>query len=566
MATPSSSPSSSSLGRRPARMTFEKADEGLPPPPAVVLREEHPNPMADEVTLRRLSNIPRLFRYEDDKPPEATGLAMDVFARATILMSSIFLGPALLELAAQAVEENCDSTYAKQEEVECCMEDGRIYGFRPSSLLSNIAVVSGVLVSLAMPLCGALVDHTPHRWLAGAASAAGLVVVMATETMVSSKTWFAVACLQVIKSLFYNGHLTVTLSYTSDLTTDAAQQTAYNTYFVVVLYIATLLFLVWVTVMSYVLNQDDVGTARISQVTTTCTSGTVFYFGWKWFFRQREALSVVPEGMTLLSVGFRKVGRTFARIVRELPALKWMIFAVMFGEAATGTLITVATTYMKQFLQMDSSEIGLTFLAVLIMGGPGSRLGGWIALKFNPIISAAICNIVFILVTTLAALTLNGPDKKAYMPIPGLIWGLCLGWLLPMHSTAFITIVPRGQEAEMMGLYILAGQSLSWLPPMVFTALNEAGVDMAVGLASLDIFFFCATLCLIMVLVANKNRKSLVDPIETAYERQPTYDSTATLPSTTSSLEPGVVVEMHDMEPQGMQHRNRNGYSLPSMT
>ena len=318
----------------------------------------------NDIFATRLARVPRLFRY-DDGPPEATALALDIFARATILMSSIFLGPALLELASEAVVRECQHLDGEQQ--TACVEDGRIYGFYPSSLLSNIAIASGLLSSVAMPLFGAIVDHTSYRWKVGAFSSLGLVVVKGVESMVSSATWFPVACLQVLSAILFNMHITTTLAYTSELSTDHVQQTGYNTYFVVVLYVATLLFLAFVTLLSIAFDQGDVGTARIGQVTTSTVSGIFFYVAWKYFFRDRPALSKIPEGQTLLSVGFRKNYATFRRIVRELPQLKWLTIAIMFGESATGTLITIATTFMKTFLEMDANEIGVVFLAVLVM-------------------------------------------------------------------------------------------------------------------------------------------------------------------------------------------------------
>jgi MFS transporter, UMF1 family len=541
--------------RRPSKSAFEKAsnddDEESPSAPVIAPATSStcdPQSPPCDATLRRLLRVPLLFRF-DDKPPEATALALDIFARATILMSSIFLGPALLELASQQVQDTCQTA----DDPQACVQDGRVYGFRPSSVLSNIAVVSGVCVSLTMPLIGALVDHSPHRWNAGALSAAGLVTVKAVETTVSSQTWFIVAFLQVASAMLYQIHITTTLSYTSELSTDANEQTQYNTYFVVVLYAASLMFLAFVTAMSFLFSQNDIGTARISQVTTSTVSAIVFYSAWAYFFRHRQARNVVPQGQTLMSVGFRKVGTTFAMIVRELPALKWLIFAIMFGEAATSTLITVATSYMKVFLHMDANEIGLTFLAVLVMGGPGSKLGGWIALRTSPVISATICHGVFILVTTVACLAIDGPQHKRFMPIPGAVWGLCLGWLLPMHSTAYISNIPRGQEAELMGLYVMAGQSLSWLPPIVFTSLNEIGVDMAMALASLNIFFVCAATCLVMVVYTGRSALSSIDVQDYSF-----CGSDCGKPSP----EPGCVVELDDMALQGV---HRNASALPAI-
>lgn len=54
----------------------------------------------------------------------------------------------------------------------------------------------------------------------------------------------------------------------------------------------------------------------------------------------------------------------------------------------------------------------------------------------------------------------------------------------------------KGQETELMGMYVLSGQILSWLPPAVFTVLNELGFPMAYGLGSLCLYFGAAMLFL----------------------------------------------------------------------
>jgi hypothetical protein len=46
----------------------------------------------------------------------------------------------------------------------------------------------------------------------------------------------------------------------------------------------------------------------------------------------------------------------------------------------------------------------------------------------------------------------------------------------------------KGQEAELMGTYICACQFLSWLPPLVFSVMNKAGISKRIGLFSLTFY------------------------------------------------------------------------------
>lgn len=59
-----------------------------------------------------------------------------------------------------------------------------------------------------------------------------------------------------------------------------------------------------------------------------------------------------------------------------------------------------------------------------------------------------------------------------------------------------ITIIPKNKDAELMGAYLFFGQILAWLPPLVFTALNEANVSIRISMLSLLIFWFISVICL----------------------------------------------------------------------
>jgi MFS-type transporter involved in bile tolerance (Atg22 family) len=135
-------------------------------------------------------------------------------------------------------------------------------------------------------------------------------------------------------------------------------------------------------------------------------------------------------------------------------------------------------------------------LSVLIMGAPGSRIGQVVALRLDALISAKACTIFFIVSKSLASVLLTDPSNKHLTPTFGICWGLTLGWLYPMHLTLFTTVTPTGQETELMSLYLFCGQVLSWLLPLLFTILNEAGVSMSIGLASLNVFFAIGLVCL----------------------------------------------------------------------
>merc|ERR1712154_349276 len=89
--------------------------------------------------------------------------------------------------------------------------------------------------------------------------------------------------------------------------------------------------------------------------------------------------------------------------------------------------------------------------------------------------------------------------KKWLIYIFAILWGIGLGWFYATETLFFSMILPKGQEAEFTGFYVNCTMILVWLPPLVFSIMNEAGINMRWGLASFDIFFIIAIGLLCMV-------------------------------------------------------------------
>lgn len=58
---------------------------------------------------------------------------------------------------------------------------------------------------------------------------------------------------------------------------------------------------------------------------------------------------------------------------------------------------------------------------------------------------------------------------------------------------------PTSRYKKLMGIYIFSGSVLAWLPPFLFSFLNEIGASMTIGLASLNLFFVGGLILLLMI-------------------------------------------------------------------
>ncbi|EJK45964.1 hypothetical protein THAOC_35396 [Thalassiosira oceanica] len=439
------------------------------------------------------SSVPSLFRFESKSPVEATGLAINALARGAVGISTLFLGPALLKLANDAAQENCKAWGD-------CSDGGRVYGgMRPTSLLTNIGIFSGLFSSLMTPIFGAIVDHTSHRKAVGQFGGILLSLIKGLEVFIGPKTWLAISMLQVLNFVVYQAHLCSVFAYTAELSTNPHDQTTYNARFQQINYLSMLGFLLVVVASSKVFHLDDVQTAKVSQAFAFFGTGIVFSLTWTLFMRPRPALSQTPQNSTLVQAGFCKLRDTSQHIWRHWRAPRFFLMSAMQSESATQALSTVSTTFMKAQLEMSAAEIGQTFFCVFVAGLPGAYLADRMGKAVNPKRSAMVCLCVLIINTTLAATLLTGPETKGRVYMFAGVWGLGLGWLYPTHSALYCTIIPRGQESELMGIYLCSGSVLSFLPPLIFSFLNEIGMSMSVGMMSLNIFFTGGFVCLCLI-------------------------------------------------------------------
>merc|ERR1719445_1233097 len=98
--------------------------------------------------------------------------------------------------------------------------------------------------------------------------------------------------------------------------------------------------------------------------------------------------------------------------------------------------------------------------------------------------------LIFILMNFVGFLTLNGPDRQAFTWPIAAIWGILIGWFYTTDSLIFSLVLPPGQEAEFSGFNQYCSQIFRWAPPLIFTTMFEADVNLSWAGIHLNIYFF----------------------------------------------------------------------------
>jgi hypothetical protein len=172
--------------------------------------------VVQEQPQQQQQQLPRWYPYYRGKPVyhgngEALGWALDAIGRAVpFIGSGAFLGTALLRLAKQAAGCEIDPPPGSNKVPDC---DQRVYGIRPSSLLTTYTMVVGVLSAVLLPFMGAIVDYTPHRRQIGRCLSVMFCILLFPQIFLTSHTWFPIAIIQIFVAFVGWAQTNVTYAY-----------------------------------------------------------------------------------------------------------------------------------------------------------------------------------------------------------------------------------------------------------------------------------------------------------------------------------------------------------------
>ena len=246
-------------------------------------------------------------------------------------------------------------------------------------------------------------------------------------------------------------------------------------------------------------NDDDVMSARIANGTAGAVS--VILLGWTWtrLMRPRPALQELPDGASILTIGFVKVWHTGHEIRRKYRGLMWFFMNVSLVEAAQSSLAVISLTFMTDVLKLSVTQNGIAIFTLFIFASIGTLLGQKSVKVMNPIRSSQLCNVYAMATTGAAAGILNRPGQQIEACVFAALWGIGAGWKNTVERFAVTQLIPKDQDAELMGLYLFSSQVLVWCPSLIYTTLNESGYDPRIGLAMLMVFFFGGLTCLFFI-------------------------------------------------------------------
>jgi len=402
---------------------------------------------------------------------EARALAINHVAQGFFLIGGVYISTAILGLAYSVGD--CATLPA----------DCRIWGLKPSSLLSTMTSISSFFSALCMPFIGAIVDHTDYRRCIAFCAGMFAVGLNFIEIFVSEKTFYVVIICHIITPVVSLLHQMSIFAYFYELTDKGNTLTKYLSIFQGIRQISMLTCVLVVLLLANVWPgitpgtvEELVVTARIAQVFITTVSFIsmilTFYKG----IESRKATSKVPEGGSIFTLGFVQLYGTLKRITKSLPAVKWYLVACAFYGSLLGSTVAIAITYLRFYLGFGLHKIAISTIVYLVASVFGASIVPILSSKIGLFRSLQFVVFCIMVVWGFIGL-LAGPEHGNYFFIYAFLWGFFAGMIIPTGRALFLRITPRGQETELMGIFLLFINGFVWVPPLIMTLINEAGMS-----------------------------------------------------------------------------------------
>jgi MFS-type transporter involved in bile tolerance (Atg22 family) len=215
-------------------------------------------------------------------------------------------------------------------------------GLKPSSLVTAIGTVSGILSAIMLPFMGAVVDGTPYRKTIGTVFTLILVGIQTIQIGTRQWNWMYMALLQAINGFVFQITTLAAYSYLPEMARDIGERrmTKYSSKFFIMMFALESLYLIIVIGISIHFELNDAATGQVALAINLLLAGFCYYYGWYFFSSKEGNLNSFDEGdqeltnISLCKSGFQQVFRTASGIFKHYASsLGWYLFAVIFAEA-----------------------------------------------------------------------------------------------------------------------------------------------------------------------------------------------------------------------------------------
>lgn len=188
----------------------------------------------EEKKISFLGSIIEKWKFDGNKEAQA-------WAFASVSMGATQAGGMIMALPLLRLAENAAGCRNLADGYEC---ENKVYGFKPSSLLTIMQTVVGVVIAVLLPIIGGIVDRSKHRRTLTIGTSIASIIYNFVSMLINEENWFYFAVLMTIFSVCYFVNTTLFYAYIPEITDDEEKLTEYNAQFLMIRSLSMLPYIV----------------------------------------------------------------------------------------------------------------------------------------------------------------------------------------------------------------------------------------------------------------------------------------------------------------------------------
>jgi len=202
--------------------------------------------------------------------------------------------------------------------------------------------------------------------------------------------------------------------------------------------------------------------------------------------------SGLPMGKAV-GAGLRELRQTIISVRKYKNIVRFLIARIFYVDGLN-TIFAVGAIYAAAVFGMDTAEILIFGILLNITAGIGAIALAWL----DDLLGAKPTILIGLIGVTACGIPMLFVEDKTWFYILGAIMGLFFGPAQSASRSLMGRLAPKGQEAEMFGLYAFAGKSTAFLGPWIFGVVT-AVAGHRWGMATVMPFLVIGALLLLTV-------------------------------------------------------------------
>ncbi|WP_067169790.1 MFS transporter [Microtetraspora niveoalba] len=409
---------------------------------------------------------------------------------------SVFLGPYLIPVAKAAA---CGRDFPGMPVDACVADFDRLatdrLGFvdvlgadiRPAAYFGLTLTVAVLLQIVALPVVGALADHTGRKKeLLGGFAYVGALATMGLY-FVEGDRYLLGGVLFVVANLSYGASVVVYDSFLPQISTpDERDRVSSRGWAIGYLGGGLLLAL---NLVLY-LGRDGLGVSEGMAVRISMMSAGLWWavFTVVPLLALRNRPVPAHETTALRSVGgsFRQLGRTIGELRRYPRTLLFLVAYLVYNDGVQ-TVIGNSAAYASEALRLSKDVQITTILMVQFVAFGGALLLGALARRYGTKRTILASLVVWTLIVVVAVFLEEGAATQFYAM--GFAIAIVLGGTQALSRSLFSQVIPPGREAEYFSLLQISDRGSAFIGSLTITLALQFSNSYRIAIVSLVVFF-----------------------------------------------------------------------------